>query len=320
MDNLFISVSTLPLLLILFFVLKKMGIIKKEWAKPLSFIGFNIGLSSLIFLSFLQAPITKNSLFNPFIGFLFACSLFIVGFILLKFFKIPKDRRPIFISSLVTLEGGSIGYPFFIAIFGVKNLPQIILLDLGMAIFAFTILTFYFYRATTGIKKKLGEQFIEILKIPILPAMIIGLILNLSGVRIGSDSIIEGSILRLIENLAAMAIPLILISIVLNLEINLKAIKRALPFSIGSISIAVILGIIWLFILRIFPLSVATKGAFFVMFLLPPSLYPSVLAEGLNLSDDRKKYTTQLFSVTVFISIILLSIIAPFIPKIVTFW
>ncbi len=217
MDNLFVNISTLPLLLIFFFVLKKMRILKKEWSGPLSFIGFNIGLSSLIFLAFLQAPISTNTLLNPFIGFLFSCSLFIIGFLMLKVFKIPENRKPIFISSLVTLEGGSIGYPFFIAIFGAKNLPQIALLDLGMAIFAFTILTFYFYRATNQAEKKLGRQFIEILKIPIIWAMVIGLILNLLGVnRAISSSVIEESIFRLIESLAAIAIPLIMLSIVVK--------------------------------------------------------------------------------------------------------
>ncbi len=41
MDNLLVNISTLPLLLIFAFILKKMKITKKEWAKPLSFVGFN---------------------------------------------------------------------------------------------------------------------------------------------------------------------------------------------------------------------------------------------------------------------------------------
>ena len=297
-----------------------MGIIKKEWAKPLGFIGFNIGLSLLIFLAFLQAPIAKNTLLNPFIGFLFASLLFLIGFISIKFFKIPEDRKPIFISSLVTREGGGIGYPFFIVIFGVLNLTQIALFDLGMATFAFTILTFYFYRSTAGIKKELGGQIIKILKIPILPAMVIGLILNLLGLRMSGGSIIEGSILQLIQTLSAIAIPLILMSIVLNFEINIKAIKNTLPFSIGSIATSVVLASILFFVWRIIPLNPLAKGALLVMALLPPSLYTSALAEDLNLSDDKKNYATRLFSVTVFVSIIILLILSPFIPKIITLW
>jgi len=320
MNDLLINISTIPFLLILFFIFKKMGIIKKEWAKPLSFIGFNLGLSLLIFLSFLQAPIAKNTLLNPFIGFLFASLLFLIGFIFIKFFKIPKDHKPIFISSLVTREGGGVGYPFFIVIFGVLNLTQIALFDLGMAIFAFTILTFYFYRSTTGTKKELGGQIIKILKIPILPAMVIGLILNLLGLRMSGDGIIEGSIMRLIQTLSAVAIPLILMSIVLNFEINIKAIKKALPFSVGSIAISVVLASILFFVWRFIPLNPLAKGALLVMALLPPSLYVSALAENLNLSDDKKNYATQLFSVTVFISIIILLILSPFIPKIITLW
>lgn len=150
--------------------------------------------------------------------------------------------------------------------------------------------------------------------------MIIGLVLNLLGVRLGGDNVIEGMMLKFMESLAAVAIPLILFSIVLNLEVDIKAVKRTLPFSFGSIAVAVMLAIIWSFAWKIIPLSPIAKGALLVMSLLLPSLYPSVLAEGLNLSGNHKEYASQLFSVTVFISIILLLIISPFIPKLITLW
>lgn len=320
MNNLFANISTLPLLLAFFLILKRIGVLKKDWSKPLSFIGFNIGLTSLIFLAFVRSPITKNDLLNPLIGFLFSFTLFIAGLAVLKFLNISKEHRPIFVSSLVTLEGGSIGYPFFIAIFGAQNLSQIALLDLGMAVFAFTVLTFYFYQTANQIGKKFGDQFVEILKIPLLWAMVAGLVLNLLGMKLDSGNTLEGVLLKFLENIGGIAVPLILAGLVLNLEIKMDSIKNTLFFSIGSIAIAVILAIVWSLVWKIIPLSLFAKGALFIMALLPPSLYPFVLAEGLNLSEHQKNYTARLFSVTVFVSIILLIIISPFIPKLITLW
>lgn len=317
MENLFVNISTLPLFLIFALFLKKYRILKKNMAESLSYVGFNIGLSSLIFLSFLKSPIGANDLFNPFLGFAFALALFIVGLALVKVLKISKNNRAIFIGSLVTLEGGSIGYPFFSAIFGVENIPKIALFDLGMATFAFTILTYYFYKETGSGDLSRRKQFIEILRIPILPAMIFGLLFNLAGINFSLSVIIGGAIFKFLEALSAIAVPLILMSLVLNLEIDFKTIKKTLLFSFGSIAITVALALVFSLLWKILPLNNLTKGAMFIMAFLPPSFYPYVLAERLNLSIERKDYAAQLFSVTVFISIALLLLFSTTIAKIV---
>ncbi len=316
MENLFVNISTLPFFLVFALFLKKYGILKKNMAEPLSFVGFNIGLSSLIFLSFLKSPISTNDLLNPFLGFAFAFALFMVGLMLVKVFKIAKSSRAIFVGSLVTLEGGSIGYPFFSAIFGVENLPKIALLDLGMAAFAFTLLTYYFYKETGLGDVSRKKQIMEIIKIPILPAMVLGLLFNLAGINFSSSVIIGGAIFKFLEALSAIAVPLILMSLVLNLEIDFKTIKKTLLFSFGSITITVLLALAFSLLWNILPLSSLTMGALFIMAFLPPSFYPYVLAERLNLSGDKKDYAAQLFSVTVFISIAVLLLFSTIIARI----
>jgi predicted permease len=134
------------------------------------------------------------------------------------------------------------------------------------------------------------------------------------------NNVIGESILRLVANLGAIAIPLIMLSIVLNTDLTLKAVKKVLPFSLGSISVALILAIIWSFAWKFIPLSPLAKGALFIMAFLPPSLYPSMLAEGLNLADHEQKYAMQLYSVTIFVSIIFLLIFSSFLPKLITLW
>lgn len=317
MENLIVNISTLPLFLVFALVLKKYGILKKNMAQPLSFVGFNLGLSSLIFLSFLKSPIGANDLLNPILGFVFALSLFLVALLLVKTFDVPKSIKAIFVGSLVTLEGGSIGYPFFAAIFGVQNIPKIALLDLGMATFAFTVLTYYFYKESGfgDISKK--KQLMEIIKIPILPAMVLGLLFNLIGINFGSSPIIGGAIFKFLEVLSAIAVPLILMSLVLNLEIDLKTIKKTLLFSFGSITITVLLASLFLLLWNILPLNNLTKGALLIMAFLPPSFYPFVLAERLNLPADKKDYAAQLFSVTVFVSIALLLVFSSTIAGII---
>lgn len=315
MENFLTSVSILPLLLIFSFILKKTGVLKKEWAQPLNFIGFNIGLASLIFLAFLRTPVAKNALLNPVLGFMFALCLFVIGLILVKILKISGEKRAIFVSSLVTLEGGAIGYPFFMAIFGQENLPYITLLDLGMAFFAFTVLTFYFYKNAHITGKKISALLIEIFRIPIFLAMFAGLALNLAGLNLESGGLVGTIILRFLENIGAIAVPLILISLVLRLEINLASIKKTLLFSFGSIGITVALALLWFSAWKIIPLPQITKGALLIMAFLPPSIYPFSLTEKLNLSEESKNYASHLFSVTVFMSIILLLAFSPLIIK-----
>lgn len=317
MENLIVNISTLPFFLIFALLLKKYGILKKNMAESLSFVGFNIGLSSLIFLSFLKSPISTNDLLNPFLGFAFAFVLFLIGLILVNLLKISKNSRAIFVGSLVTLEGGSIGYPFFSAIFGVENLPKIALLDLGMATFAFTILTYYFYKETGIICVNRKKQFMEIIKIPILPAMFLGLLFNLTGINFSSLVVVGGAIFKFLEALSVIAVPLILMSLVLNMEINYKTIKKTLLFSFGSIAVTVLLALVFSLLWNILPLNNLTKGALLIMAFLPPSFYPFVLAERLNLSADKKETAAQLFSATVFVSITLLLLFSSIIAKIV---
>lgn len=315
MENLFVSLSTLPLFLIFTYILKVKGILKKGMPDSLGFVGFNLGLSSLIFLSFLKAPINGSDLLNPLLGFGFSSAIFVAGLVLVKLFKIAKSNRAIFVSSIVTREGGSIGYPFFWAIFGVENLSKIALFDLGMATFAFTCLTYYFYRQT-GIRDLSGKkQLMEIIKIPILPAMIVGLTLNLLKINIDPSTIIGGSILRFLEALSAIAVPLILMSLIINLKINIDSIRKTLSFSFVSIAIAIAVAIGFLFFWNIVPLNNLTKGALFIMAFLPPSFYPFILSERLNLSDEQKDYAARLFSVTVFVSIIFLLLFSSIIAR-----
>ena len=230
--------------------------------------------------------------------------------------KISKNNRAIFVGSIVTLEGGSIGYPFFSAIFGVENLPKIALLDLGMATFAFTILTYYFYKETGFGDISRRKQIMEIIKIPILPAMVLGLLFNLMSINFSSSVVVGGAIFKFLEALSAIAVPLILMSLVLNLEIDYKTIKKTLLFSFGSITITVLLALAFSLLWNILPLNNLTKGALFIMAFLPPSFYPFVLAERLNLRIDRKETAAQFFSVTVFVSIVLLLLFSTTIAKI----
>lgn len=312
----YVSLLVLPILLLVFFALRFLGVLKREWSAPLTYIGFNLGFPALIFLTFLKAKIETTAYLNPILGFGFSFSLFLVGLCLSKILPIPESKKPILVASLATLEGGAVGYPFFAAIFGVDNLFQIVLIDLGVAFFTLTILTMYLFRSYST-KNRFLDQITGIFKVPVFWAMGLGLVLNLMGFKLSTGDFLGALVIKILESVGTIAIPLILMGLVLSFELKKIELVRALAFSFVSLGISVLVAYLWSFTWRVIPFSKIAMGAFAITALLPPSTYVYSWFGSKNHSEENKSSAGQLFSVTLLVSIIILLILGPYIAGLV---
>ena len=264
--------KTLPLLL-LFFVglgLKRMRVLQPEHAPLLAQLILKVALPSTIIRSLSNTSLSPKVLLLPVAGVAIVTVLLGVGFVLAPLLGLQGKTRGAFLIAFPTLELGSIGYAFMLAVYGLDGLEKIALVDVGSGFFFFTVVAFL--ASALG---RSGErfQFLVALKTfflnPVIWAYGIGIGFNLLHIHIAVLS-------NLFTALSQALLFLIMLLIAVEFEVRLSSLTLPVLALYFKVCVGVIVGLL---VCLLFGFTGVTRVAVVLAASLPSSLMTVVYAK-----------------------------------------
>ncbi len=167
--ELFIKILPLYILIAIGFLVGRRS---KLQAMDLAAINLRFLAPMIFFDAISHMPFAAQNVFMPIICFVLLSIM--AGFTFWTTKKLTKSpKTPYWLSAACsTTNTGYFGIPVFIILFGQQNLGLYMLHVVGAAIFFFTVTTYLFIRSQYSLKQAMEK----IIKLPIIHAMILGLI------------------------------------------------------------------------------------------------------------------------------------------------
>jgi predicted permease len=288
----FLSLSVI----IIGFVVKKLGIITEKDGKVIGKIIINITLPALVLNTVTNIQINLTLILLPFICIIF--SLIVVGIGFLIFKNKPKEQKGLLLMTIIGYNIGLFAYPLIRGIYGETGLHYIAMFDMGNAIIIFGVAYTIgaFYSEKTDIE---GEQSFRVKNVikklitsaPLL-ALILALTINLLGL---SFPTFLNDVLDIFSR-ANMALTLLLLGIYLNFKFEKEKWDDALKVLGVRYSLGLITGLILFFYL---PCEDLYNEILLIAFILPIGM--SVIPFTLEFGYDEKLAGT-LVNISIIIS------------------
>ncbi|WP_300393854.1 AEC family transporter [Fusobacterium sp.] len=171
----------LPIILffVIGYVLKKLKILSKDEASVLLKLIFYLMSPAVIIISVSSMEISKTLIYYPISAILIHCVMIVLGLIFSKFIKLNDDERKIFRGGTLIMNMTFI-LPFFIMFFGEKNVYLLSLFDAGNLIMITTVVYSIFVSQEND---SIKDKVVKIVKSPLIIALVIGIIINVSKVE-----------------------------------------------------------------------------------------------------------------------------------------
>jgi len=179
--------QTLPILLIfgVGLLLKHMNVLKKEHATMLSQLVLKVALPATIITSISNTELSPGMLLLPVCGIVIVTALLGIGFIVAPLMGLQGKTRGAFLMAFPSLELGSVGYAFMLAVYGSAGLAQIALVDVGSGLFFFTVCaTLASALGQSTEQFRLSNALTNVIRNPMIWAYVIGVGLNLFHIHI----------------------------------------------------------------------------------------------------------------------------------------
>ncbi|MDI6799994.1 MAG: AEC family transporter [Actinomycetota bacterium] len=227
--NLFTLISSIVLLIGLGVLSKRAGLMRVEDSATLNKVIVYIALPALIFLAIRNSKIEAALLVMPLIGWIAMIGSVLFAFMTSRFFNLKRETLGAFLLAAAIGNTGYLGYPLSLAFGGESYLVKAIFYDIfATVLFAFTA-GLYFAEAYGDGKDKINKLK-EIITFPPLIALAAGLALR--GVSLAPF------ILKSLEYLKGAAVPLIMLSIGISLEMGSLGRHKRLIIALVLIKLA----------------------------------------------------------------------------------
>lgn len=284
--EIFSKILPVVLLFLVGTVFRRFRFMKADTIEDLKKLIINVSLPALLFLSFSKTEFEAKHL-------LIILSVFAAVLFALLFGKgiqsFTKIKSPYFPLLLTNFEAGMLGYSIFSVLFGEENVYIFAIIDLGQVTFFYLVIAGILTNLRDGHSTK-KEQFTSFIKNPILLAVILGVIVQKTGlINILSSNPLSNSILQTAALIATITTPLI--CLVIGYEIQ---IERS---SIGKVVKVVVIRMLMLFafgvlisnfiINHLLHLDHLFMAAVMTMFMLPPPFVIPLFIKG----EDRENKT-----------------------------
>ncbi len=251
---------------------------------------------------FSTAKLSSEHIFIP---------LYYIGIILLmllptlliakKLFKDPKERAIFSIAGFVG-NTGNIGIPLGIAFFGMESVIYTTLINLANVFIVYILGVYLYSRGSFSIKKSL----LNILKIPIVPASLLAILININEVPI-APQIQE---LFKMGAYAGIVLQLFLLGTFLY-GIRITIVKKSLLIAVLSQKF-IIIPVLTAFILSFTNLSLYVQGIILMEMMVPLAVANINLA---SLYDCRPKNVTALIMLSTLIFVPILFLLSEIIER-----
>jgi len=211
--------KTLPILLIFLIgiALKKAGILRKDDGRMIGGLILNVVLPATIINALASTSISPSLFLLPLASIIVVVILLGLGFALAPILGLQGKTRAAFLISFPTLEVGSIGYAFMVAVYGTGGLTLIALFDLGDALFFFLFVPFLASVLGRPTERfRLSSALMQFLKNPVLWAYGVGIAFNFFHIQIPLLS-------NLFSTLSQALLLLIMLLIAVEFELSFSA-------------------------------------------------------------------------------------------------
>lgn len=230
----------------------------------------NITLPAVLLNAFATTEYSLSTAVLPVSIFLICCLALALGFAFVKLFR-GKSRLAPFIAS--GFEAGMLGYALFTLLFPEESVSQFAILDLGQTLFVFTL-----YKILLSGQKNPKAILADMVKTPILWAVLVGVLLGATGLygRMGSFQSVFTGVTDFVSAPTAMIILLTVGYDLVPRDIPWKKVAGliVLRISVMAVCLAVLL------VLNRWILNGALfTGAAVLMCILPPPYVIPVFAD-----------------------------------------
>ena len=162
------------------YILKIMNILKKEEASVLLKLVFYLLSPAVIILSVSGMKLERELLLYPISALCIHAIMIPTGLFLSKLIKLNDDERKVFRGATLIMNMTFI-LPFFIVFFGEKNLYLLSLFDAGNLVIVTTVVYSIFVSSKEDTAM---DKIKKLLKSPLIIALIIGFVLNITGLKL----------------------------------------------------------------------------------------------------------------------------------------
>lgn len=172
----------IPIILYFFigYILKNFNILKKEEASVLLKLIFYLMSPAVIITSVSTMKFSKTLIYYPISAIYIHIIMFFIGKIASRGIKLNEKEKKVFRGASLIMNLTFI-LPFFISFFGEKNVYLLSLFDAGNLIMITTVVySIFVSEKNDNFKRKV----IKIIKSPLIIALVIGIIINISEINI----------------------------------------------------------------------------------------------------------------------------------------
>lgn len=308
MDTTFQILSTvLPVLIMLIIgmICRKMQIINRDGVNTLKSVVVNITLPTVLINAFATMQYSSKNILIFLMMFIICILAWALGKIM---GKLVGAKSP-FLPFLTTgFEAGMLGYALYMLLYGNETIGSFAGIDLGQTLFVFTL-----YKILLGIdiakdqKNSAKELFMDMIKSPIIIAIIVGVFLGVSGLYQSMVSIGANVILNSITDfISAPTSAIILLTIGYDLVFQNVPWMDVWKVLISRYSILIVLRILAGMFVHFIGMGNTLDHALNVMLILPPPYVLPVFAKD----EKEQAFLSSSLSVTTVITLLAFVILA----------
>lgn len=305
--NAFLEVlgSLLPILITLGLGIaaRKTGLLDAAGAETLKKVVSRITLPFVIFQAFLTADYGADMAVVFLVVMALCLATFAGGFYLRR--KMPGTSQ-LLPFTVAGYEMGMLGYPLFLILAGQEHMGSLAKVDLGQVLFVFTVYLFLL-RRQTGEEKSLKEAALEIIKNPVMAALLLGLALGVTGLAGVITASPAGELIKRITSfVGAPTAALILLAIGFDLRLDralLRPVARTILIRLGLTAAAGALAVLVLFV--ILPYDAWLMLAVLMMLILPAPFVLPVYSQD----EGDKEFVSMYLSASTLITILLFAVL-----------
>ena len=283
----------LPIVVLLFigFFTKKTKMLSDKVIEGLKVIIIKIALPVVLFTSFATMDLQLSYLILFVLVFIYCIVLYGIGNLVHKLLA-HRFKRVFTAGYFTGFEFGMIGVGLFSAIWGIEQLPIIMLIGLGHEIFIWFVYVPLISNKSEHVFSLL-QTLKAFIKTPTIIGLILGLMVNILNLyETIASTVIGASIYTSIDMLMPLTSPLILIVVGYSMTFNCLDIKETLTYIIARLIFVLSIGSLLIFIIfKLIPdINPLLFQAFYAFILLPaPYILPLYIKD-----TEEASFFTQL--------------------------
>lgn len=265
----------------------------------------NITLPAVLFISFLNIELELKYLVLFIVLYVLCLGMFALGTRLKP--RIAPDHE-YFPFMMTGFEYGMLGVSLFGGAYGLHAIGYIAVIDLGQEIFVWSFLLAMLLMKRDGVSHP-SQLLMAVFRSPVMVAIMAGIALNILGAQeFLYEEVVAGAVMRTLEFLSNLTIPLILIIVGYGIKFDMDGAREALTVIGIRLAILIPLAIILNAVLldAVLDLEEGFQAALFTLLVLPPPfIVPLYMRAGI---PHERRYINNLLTLYTIVTIVIFTI------------